>query len=159
MKKRNELGNSIIIRLRGGQCKKQGDACGYHETLIRVINVVPISVFVFGLTTRSKITCKILPKFRSGGTKIEVWRSKSFQNSGLEAPKSRSGGLESSPGEGLGASWAASVSKTPPRCLLKASWAALRPCWGSLGDEHASNKVSKMRPKSNKHWYKNRSNF
>ena len=76
---------------------------------------------------------------------------KSSQNSGLEVPKSRSGGLESSPGGGLGASWAAPGSKTPPRRLLKASWAALGPSWapsgdllGPLGGDHGSNKAPKI---------------
>ena len=84
---------------------------------------------------------------------------KTSQNSGLEAPKSRSGGLESSPGGGLGASWAAPGSKTPPRRLLKASWAALGPSWGPLGGEHGSNKAPKMEPKSNTNRYKNQTIF
>ena len=59
----------------------------------------------------------------------------------------------------LGVSWAAPGSKTPPRRLLKASWAALGPSWEPLGGEYGSNKAPKMKPKSNKNLYKNLSNF
>ena len=90
--------------------------------------------------------------------RINILHVKSSKNAGLEAPKSRSGGLESSPGGGLGASWAAPGSKTPPRRLLKTSWAALGPSWGPLGGEHGSNKPPKMEPQSNNNLYKNLTN-
>ena len=44
----------------------------------------------------------------------------------------------------MGASWAPPGSKTPPRRLLKASWAVLGPSWGPLGGEHGSNKAPKL---------------
>ena len=91
--------------------------------------------------------------------RINILHVKSSKNAGLDAPKSRSGGPESSPGGGLAASWAAPGSKTPPRRLLKASWAALGPSWGPLGGEHGSNKVPKIELKFNKNLYKNRTHF
>ena len=85
--------------------------------------------------------------------RINILHVKSSKNAGLEAPKSRSGGPESSPGGGLAASWAAPGSKTPPRRLLNAPWAGPGSSWaasGDLGGDHGSNKAPKIEPKVNK---------
>ena len=61
--------------------------------------------------------------------RINILHVKSFKNAGLEAPKSRSGRPESSPGGGLAASWAAPGSKTPSEGILGGSWAVLGASW------------------------------
>ena len=63
----------------------------------------------------NNMTCKNLPKFRSGGTKIEVWRSR----------------IESWRGSGrlLGGSWLQDASQTPSEGILGGSWAVLGASW------------------------------
>ena len=93
---------------------------------------------------------------------IKKWikiASKSFQNPGLEAPKSRSRGLRGRFGGIFGC-------LRPSRAFLEASWVVLEgfgrplgPSWAEKGGQHGSKLLPKTEPKSMKNRYQNWSIF